>query len=829
MQASHTGRSVWQWAAILTLLSCSAVRAEVTLDGSLGGPSGALSGPHFSIDDGLGKQVGRNLFHSFSSFSIDAGQSATFSSSGNVPIDNVLSRVTGGGLSRIDGALRSTIPNANLYLINPAGVLFGPGASLDVQGSLHISTADYLGFADGRRFSSLPSSSDHALTVAPPSAFGFLGDNPAPITVQRSDLGVQPGETLSIVAGPITISGDVTGHPAFDSFPIETRLSAERGTLNLISIAAAGEARMQGATPDTAGFAQMGEIRIQGGALVDANGSGGGNINLQAGTISIDNSLVRNQTLGTAAGGDITLEARELYMADAALDSSTLGPGRGGNIRIDASGDIRVSGDNRPADEFFGTFIVTNAGILSRALGSSGDAGAAGAVRIKAANLTLLGGAAIDTTTYGGGRGGDIDLQLTDTLLVSGENHSATLSTLGMAKDSSGIVAQAQGFEPGGDAGSVSISAAELSISEGGRLSTDTFGVGAGGAVQIDVHGRARITGMGSVTGTAASILSLKTLGAGDGNAGDLRLRAETIEISDGAAIVSISRGTGEGGDLDLVARGDVLLSGGSGGRPATISANSETRATGAGRTGRISIEANNLLVEDGSRIESATASDADSRGIFIAAAEKIRLSGEATIGPFTVHGGLTTASFGPGDAGDILVHAQRLSVADQARISSTSNASGTTGEIDIQLDDALTIHNASIEASAESSDGGNISIAAQNLVHLSDAAITTSVGDGLGQGGNIWIDPRFVVLDRSQITANAFGGDGGNIQITAANFVTSPDSIIQASSTLQTDGSIIVASPDTDIADEVQALRVPIGDPLPVLDQPCTTRSACM
>lgn len=154
---------------ISSLLPC---RADVTLDGTMG-PAGALAGPDFQIGAELGHQVGSNLFHSFGVFNINSPESATFS--GPNSIDNILGRVTGGTASMIDGLLRSTIPEANLFFLNPAGVVFGPNATLDVQGSFHVSTADYLKLADGTRFDALPSSNGALLTTARLRRLGFWG------------------------------------------------------------------------------------------------------------------------------------------------------------------------------------------------------------------------------------------------------------------------------------------------------------------------------------------------------------------------------------------------------------------------------------------------------------------------------------------------------------------------------------------------------------------------------------------------------------------------------------------------------------------------------
>ena len=104
-----------------------------------------------------------------------AGESATFS--GPRDVQNVLSRITGGGRSLIDGAIRSDIAGANVYLLNPAGVVFGPNAKVDISGSLAVTTADYLKLGGGGRFDAARPA-ESILTSAPVEAFGFLGPTP---------------------------------------------------------------------------------------------------------------------------------------------------------------------------------------------------------------------------------------------------------------------------------------------------------------------------------------------------------------------------------------------------------------------------------------------------------------------------------------------------------------------------------------------------------------------------------------------------------------------------------------------------------------------------
>ena len=212
------------------IVSHAQVITNITPDLTLG-TTVTPSGNIFNINGGTIK--GTNQFHSFGQFSVGTGDIASFNGPANATIQNILSRVTGGTRSEIDGTLRSTISGANLYLLNPSGILFGPNAQLDVSGSFHATTANYIGLADGVRFNAVPSSADNLLTTAPPSAFGFLTSNPAPIDVLRGGLdfnlgqlnvlNVPDGKTLSLVGGPINLGAaeqrDANGQIIQDARP----------------------------------------------------------------------------------------------------------------------------------------------------------------------------------------------------------------------------------------------------------------------------------------------------------------------------------------------------------------------------------------------------------------------------------------------------------------------------------------------------------------------------------------------------------------------------------------------------------------------------------
>jgi len=327
--------------------------AEVTLDGTLGF-GGALEGPHYQIGAELGQQRGGNLFQSFSHFNINTGESATFS--GPHSVHNIISRVTGGNPSHINGLLRSTIPNADMYFLNPYGIMFGEGASLDVQGSFHASTADTLRLSDGREFNArYPNNS--LLTIAPIEAFGFLTDMPAAITVQDTELSVSEGKTLSLIGGDLQMYNSLIG--------------VESGQLNFSSISSYGDVVLAESELNFSGTAQSGLITNNNTEIV-VNGEGGGQIFIRGGNLFINNSVINltndnvdagyidvnltdrliidagaihSLTYGKGNGGNIFIEVKSIEMTESSLVASeSIGPGKAGNVKIVANDLISILG-----------------------------------------------------------------------------------------------------------------------------------------------------------------------------------------------------------------------------------------------------------------------------------------------------------------------------------------------------------------------------------------------------------------------------------------------------------------------------------------------------
>jgi filamentous hemagglutinin family protein len=221
-------------AIIAAALSLGSAAAQIVTDGSVGAAQ-SLSGPAFSIGSALGTLSGNNLFHSFSVFNLATGESGTFTGPSNLA--NIVARVTGGSGSSIDGTIATlTGGSPNLFLVNPAGVIFGPNASLNVEGSFHVSTADYLKFADGAKFmSNLGNGS--SFSTAEPAAFGFLNANPAGIAINGSILSVSVGSTMNIAGGEVHVVGASVvasgGTLAVTSVASRTRPSGFRRQLRL--------------------------------------------------------------------------------------------------------------------------------------------------------------------------------------------------------------------------------------------------------------------------------------------------------------------------------------------------------------------------------------------------------------------------------------------------------------------------------------------------------------------------------------------------------------------------------------------------------------------
>ncbi|MCI0469728.1 MAG: filamentous hemagglutinin N-terminal domain-containing protein, partial [Nitrospirae bacterium] len=396
--------------------------AQIAFDGTLGLYSDLL-GPDYVIMDTMGKQAGANLFHSFREFNVRSGETATFT--GHSGIKNIIGRVTGGTTSWIDGIIRSTITNADLYLINPSGVLFGPNAQIDIPGSFHATTADYIRLGEEGRFhAARPDQS--LLSVDPPSAFGFLSDDPAGISIDGASLETQEGETLSLVGGDLEIVNGVC--------------HAKSGQINLISVSSIGEVIPDASDMNLDSFARLGDISLSNDSSIGISGEASGEIIIRGGRFEIVNSCISStvqagegegridiglrgellvkgggeiKTYGTekGKGSDIMIDADKLTLANnGTIKSGSSGSAQGGDIHISAGESIEISGDFDAGGAHSGVYLCGE------------DEGDAGGLSISSPNLAISGNAKVSGENFGSGLGPDILVDVENLIITGGGN-----------------------------------------------------------------------------------------------------------------------------------------------------------------------------------------------------------------------------------------------------------------------------------------------------------------------------------------------------------------------------------------------------------------------
>src|SRR5499427_5568200 len=313
----------------------------------------------FDITGGTRPGGGVNLYHSFGNFNVPTNNIANFLNNSGLPTSNILGRVTGGNISNIFGTIQTTaFGHANLFMMNPAGFLFGPKATINVGGMVSFTSADYLRLADGVRFNAVPDvAADVLLSAAPVAAFGFLGSNPGAITVQGSQLSVTPGQSISLVGGNITIqSGTPEGGTAQPA-----RLSAPNGKIQLASAASPGEFDAATLQPlpnvNTTSFTSFGAVSLAPGATINVSGEQtvsirGGQFVLSVNdavlstaqspgppeTISLSpGSSMISSNAGSDPGAEVQLLASNVQLDGVSIQSLTTGAGAGGTISITAA------------------------------------------------------------------------------------------------------------------------------------------------------------------------------------------------------------------------------------------------------------------------------------------------------------------------------------------------------------------------------------------------------------------------------------------------------------------------------------------------------------
>ncbi|MFB2898546.1 filamentous hemagglutinin N-terminal domain-containing protein [Aerosakkonemataceae cyanobacterium BLCC-F50] len=665
-----------------------------------------------------GTQAGKNLFHSFQEFSLPTGHTANFNNS--VDIQNIITRVTGNSISIIDGLIKAN-GSANLFILNPNGIIFGPNAQLNIGGAFIASTAQAINFADGTQFNANSTGSTPLLTVSVP--LGLQINSPTisspGITIQGSNLQVNSGQTISLVANQINFIGG--------------NLKAEKGRIELASITNGSWSLFSNIQPL---INQLGDIQLSQTATVDTSGVGGGNILIQTRSLRLtDGSQIRANTLGAEPGGNLTVNASE---------------------------SVEVIG--RLAD---GTPSALQARVESNANGNGGN------ININTRNLRVEGGArvAASSLTDTPANAGNISVQATDKVEIIGvkdvtQNEQNIIYPSALSTQTTGA----------GNAGKINIETGNLVTREGGQISSETFGSGNAGNIDIQAN-QIQIDGR-SFDGTAPSGILARTKQEATGNAGNIIINTDTLTVTNGARIAAASLGVGKAGNLTILAQDSVEVTGVGNNIDGSVNPTQiSVLTTGSGEAGTLDIETRKLTAENGGQI-SASTQGISNGGNLTVKAEEVQLIGRSPDGGFPSGLLARVEPKASGNAGNVVIETQRLTLTNGARVAASSLGEGKAGSVTIRAAQKVEVNGV----------GKNVD-GSSNPTQIS--VLTT----GTGTAGFLNIQSgELTVGNGGQVTASTTGsGNGGSLTVKAENVQLngrSPDGIFPSSLLARVEGN---------------------------------------
>lgn len=751
--------------------------AQITPDATLPVNSIVLPNGNINRIEG-GTQTGNNLFHSFESFSIPTGTEAFFNNSTN--IQNIFSRVTGRSISNIDGLIRAN-GTANLFLLNPNGIIFGPNASLNIGGSFLATTARSFNFADGTSFGTINPNLPPLLTINVPIGLQF-GSSIGSISVQGARLTVQPGQSLALVGGNIAIS---QGNLIAPGGRIEIGSIADNSTVNFNSIG-------NSFGLEYSGVGNFGDIQLTEQTSVDSSGIRGGDIQIKGRKLSLQGSRIASFTQGTEIGGivtidgtdsveltgtgnglqtanlfttiftgnlnlssfrdgiftgsvgaggsgNLTINTRRLTLQNDAIIANLTTRGTGGNLTINGSEVVELVGTGKTTELLQLPEIPFSlpANLNGLATASLGNAGNAGNLTINTRQLIIRDAAFVLSATLSNGKGGDLRVNAVDFVEMSGRSGLFT-TTLNRT----------------GQAGNLQIYTPKLTILQRSVISSATFGAGNAGDLTIDTQQLLAEDGATINTSTFSLPVGFIIDNSSAGAGGNLTVNAsELIELIDGGGLISQTYNAGNAGDLIINTRRLIARGNRSGASTATV---------GDGKGGNLTVNASEFIDVTGSSPGAFTPTEQIVTVILLDREERARLAGFNT-----------GSRDGAGNAGNLTISTPKLTLQEGAGVITSTTGTGLGGNLTINASDSVTLigKGGLVTATLGSGTAGNLLVNSPTL-NVRDGAVISADTLDAGNAGNLRIETqKLTVASGSRIgagTTNNSTGLGGTLTINA-------------------------------------------------------------